>query len=197
MACASTAARLGPPRSPSRPRSSTACSTLDARIPSASHDQQWGMRASLPLLPPWNTLPCAPPAAVSLLRSGVPGQELPFIVLLCPSASRRRCRAIRSNGLKISFPQVSSRLVTGPCENDLDLAGECRRLTSVADCDAVDRQRLLCSARHCACSKSGRSAKDTTGAGVDPTSESGDLPVLRAAPAVLNGKPLAALAART
>jgi hypothetical protein len=95
------------------------------------------------------------------------------------------------------FSQVSNRLVTGSCENDLDLAGECRWLTSVAHCDAVDRQRLLCSARHCACSKSGRSAKDTTGAGVDPTSESGDLPVLRAAPAVLNGKPLAALAART
>jgi hypothetical protein len=34
--CASTATRPGPPRSP--PRSSTECSTLDTRTPSASHD---------------------------------------------------------------------------------------------------------------------------------------------------------------
>src|SRR5687767_7173637 len=36
--CVSTPTRLGPPRSPLRPRSSTECSTLDARTPSASHD---------------------------------------------------------------------------------------------------------------------------------------------------------------
>src|SRR3954470_14532537 len=54
--CASTATRPGPPRSPSRPRSSIECSTLDARTPSASPDQQWGMGAPLPLPPPCNTL---------------------------------------------------------------------------------------------------------------------------------------------
>ena len=41
---------------PSRPRSSTECSTLDARTPSASHEQQRGMGAPLPLPPPCNTL---------------------------------------------------------------------------------------------------------------------------------------------
>jgi hypothetical protein len=52
--CASTATRPAPPRSPLQPRSSTECST--ARTPSASHDQQRGTRASLPLPPPCNTL---------------------------------------------------------------------------------------------------------------------------------------------
>src|SRR4051794_14606131 len=50
--CASTATGPGPPPS----RSSTECSTLDARTPSASPDQQWGMGAPLPLPPPCNTL---------------------------------------------------------------------------------------------------------------------------------------------
>jgi hypothetical protein len=49
MACASTATRLGPPRSPSRPRSSTECSIWDARALSASHDQPRRMGAPLPL----------------------------------------------------------------------------------------------------------------------------------------------------
>ena len=57
--CVSTATRLRPPRSPSPPRSSTECSTLDARTPSASHDQQRGMGPLLPLRPPCNTLTCA------------------------------------------------------------------------------------------------------------------------------------------
>src|SRR5688500_20405862 len=57
MGCASTATRPGPLRSPSRPRSSTECSTWDARTPSASPDQQWGTGAPLPLPPPRNTLP--------------------------------------------------------------------------------------------------------------------------------------------
>ena len=42
MGCVSTATRPGPPRSPSRPRSSTEGSTVDGRTPSASPDQQWG-----------------------------------------------------------------------------------------------------------------------------------------------------------
>ena len=42
--------------SPSRPRSSTECSTLDARTPSASPDQQRGMGVPLPLPSPCNTL---------------------------------------------------------------------------------------------------------------------------------------------
>ena len=40
----------------SPPRCSTECSTLDARTPSASPDQQWGTGAPLPLPPPCNTL---------------------------------------------------------------------------------------------------------------------------------------------
>ena len=56
MACASTAMRPRPPRSPSPPRCSTECSTLDARTPSASPDQQRGTGAPLPLPPPCNTL---------------------------------------------------------------------------------------------------------------------------------------------
>src|SRR3954451_17784856 len=52
--CASTATGPGPPPSPPRP--SIECSTLDARTPSASPDQQWGMGAPLPLPPPCNTL---------------------------------------------------------------------------------------------------------------------------------------------
>src|SRR4051794_33741494 len=55
--CASTATKPALPRSPSPPRSSTECSTLDARTPSASPDQQWGTGAPLPLPPPCNTLP--------------------------------------------------------------------------------------------------------------------------------------------
>src|SRR3954470_24742334 len=46
--CASTSTRPAPPRSPSRPRSSTECSTLDARTPSASPDQQRGRGPPLP-----------------------------------------------------------------------------------------------------------------------------------------------------
>src|SRR4051812_25373915 len=48
--CASTATGPGPPPP------STECSTLDARTPSAPHDQQRGMGAPLPLPPPCNTL---------------------------------------------------------------------------------------------------------------------------------------------
>jgi hypothetical protein len=58
--CASTATRRGPPLS--QPRSSTECSTLDARSPSASHDQQRGMGPPLPLPPPCNTLSQIHPA---------------------------------------------------------------------------------------------------------------------------------------
>ena len=65
MGCASTATRPAPPRSPSPLRSSTECSTLDARTPSAPLDQQPGMGALLPLLPPCNTLSPAFGTAVS------------------------------------------------------------------------------------------------------------------------------------
>jgi hypothetical protein len=54
--CVSTATRPALLKSPSRPRSSTECSTLDARTPSALHDQQWGMGVLFPLPPPCNML---------------------------------------------------------------------------------------------------------------------------------------------
>jgi hypothetical protein len=63
MGCVSTATRPAPPRSPSPPRSSTECSTLDARTPSASHDQQRGRGPPLP--PPCNTLASALTATVA------------------------------------------------------------------------------------------------------------------------------------
>jgi hypothetical protein len=57
MGCVSTATRPGPPRSLSPLRSSTECSTLDARTPSASQDDhQRGMGSSSPLSSPCNTL---------------------------------------------------------------------------------------------------------------------------------------------
>jgi hypothetical protein len=55
MRCAATATMPGPLRSPSPPRCSTECSTLDARTPPASPDQQRGVGAPLPLPPPCNT----------------------------------------------------------------------------------------------------------------------------------------------
>src|SRR4051812_22110275 len=67
--CASTATGPGPPPSPPRP--STECSTLDARTPSAPHDQQRGMGAPLPLPPPCNTLAAVvvPPRATAVLSA--------------------------------------------------------------------------------------------------------------------------------
>jgi len=64
--CASTATRPGPPRSLSRPRSSTECSTLGARTPSASPDQQRGMGTPSPLPPPCNTLADDPKLKVNV-----------------------------------------------------------------------------------------------------------------------------------
>jgi hypothetical protein len=110
-------------------------------------------------------------------------RELRFIFIFCPSASWLRCRAIRTNGLKIFFPQVSNRLVTGSCENDLDLAGERRRLAPIADCDPVDRCRLLCATRHYPVSRFDHAhSRIPQGAVLELTCVSRNLSVLRGSP---------------
>src|SRR5688500_6337311 len=73
--CVSIATRLGSPRSPSPPRCSTECSTLDARVPSALHDHQQGMGAPLPLPSPCNTLNCAIVADDPKLKVNVHGRR--------------------------------------------------------------------------------------------------------------------------
>jgi hypothetical protein len=88
-------------------------------------------------------------------------KKLVFIFRLSPNADRSRCRGIRTDRLKIPFPQIGNRLITGSCEYHLDLASECGRLTPVADCDPVDRGGLLWSTRHCPASKFGLLLQDT------------------------------------
>src|SRR5690348_16454343 len=104
MGCASTATRPGPPRSLSRPRSSTECSTLDARTPSASPDQQRGRGAPLPLPSPCNTLPSVASRSAA-----------DFIAALGANAFHRvSWRAGTKGSLQGEFAAVRVRIADGP-----------------------------------------------------------------------------------